>query len=192
MSEEIMETQTPTNEEDKTSETNDNTQVEESKPTEEPKDDNIYKRFVSSQAQKAKYKDKLEEKEAELATLKEKLAQKPEPSIQQAPNDSKTDSLKEEIEAIKFVQKHNNVDVDVLERVKVMAKTLKVSLDDAYKDDAIQALIEKKEKEALSNNASINSNRSPRAGVVGDGTFKSGMKSGDHKSAALKKYGFMR
>ena len=140
MEEEKKESLEPNIEEDKT--------LKNGETIKEPQED-IAKKIASLEAQKEHWRNKYD-KVAE--SIKDDEPEEKKPNL---PNDR--------LDVLDFSDLHRDINREEVIKIQKYASALGVSMEDAYKDDFIQAGIEKRKKTEASENAGVNSNRSPRS-----------------------------
>ena len=160
--EEILETQEPNTEKDKTlneEEATDDVSIEETDDVE-----TLKKQLKSALAQKEHFRKK--------ATQPKET-----PKEEKKPVNF---SDKERVDIIEFATFHKDLNREDIEQVSTLAKGLKVSLEDAYKHPILSAYFEKINKEKQSKEATVHSTRSPKLNSKGF-EIKSGMSREEHK-----------
>lgn len=146
--------------------------------------EDVAKKLASLEAQKEHFRDKYNKLKEVLENVsfdeEEKKEETPKPNI----------SENDRLDILDFSIQHRELEREDVLKISKYAKSLGISMEQALKDDFIQAGIEKKSKEKASQDASINSTRSPRSNTGKEVKYKAGMSRDEFKNL-LKQNGLL-
>lgn len=173
MEEEKKELQTPSSVEDKTSENEDATE-------------DVAKKIASLEAQKEHFRNKYLKAKEVLSNVTFDDEEEDTKEVTKKENLPENDRL----DILDFSIQHKDLDREDVLKINKYAKSLGITMEQALEDEFIKAGIESKSKKKASEDASINSNRSPRGNSNKKVEYKSGMSRDDFKNL-LKNNGLL-